>query len=103
MAESKELKPLDVIAKEVIAGKWGKGSECRERLEKAGYNYNDVFRWVGYLKRQGNFSFCFPNNKSVYRKQKAVKTANMEKIKGAVLAAPSFFYVGIKIDSFLLL
>ena len=51
VAESKELKPLDVIAKEVIAGKWGKGSECRERLEKAGYNYNDVFRWVGYLKR----------------------------------------------------
>lgn len=51
MADSKELKPLDVVAKEVIAGKWGKGAEIRKNLEKAGYNYNDVIRWVGYYRR----------------------------------------------------
>lgn len=46
-----ELKPLDVIAKEVIQGKWGEGAEIRRNLEKAGYNYTDVIRWVNYYKR----------------------------------------------------
>lgn len=32
-------KSLDEIAKEVIAGKWGKGSERRANLTDAGYNY----------------------------------------------------------------
>ena len=30
------------IAKEVIAGKWGNGKERKEKLEKAGYNYNEI-------------------------------------------------------------
>lgn len=30
------------VAKEVIAGKWGNGAERRQRLEAAGYNYNEV-------------------------------------------------------------
>lgn len=30
------------IAKEVVKGKWGNGKERKERLEKAGYNYNRV-------------------------------------------------------------
>ena len=51
MADTKELKPLVVVAKEVIAGKWGEGAEIRKNLEKAGYNYADVFRWVGYCRR----------------------------------------------------
>lgn len=44
-------KSLDVIAKEVIAGKWGNGAERREKLEAAGYNYADVQEWVNaYLR-----------------------------------------------------
>lgn len=38
----KELKPIGVIAQEVIAGKWGNGNERKKKLEKAGYNYNKV-------------------------------------------------------------
>lgn len=48
---SAEKKPLEVVAKEVIAGKWGKGAEIRKNLEKAGYNYADVIRWVNYCRR----------------------------------------------------
>lgn len=33
---------INTIADEVIAGKWGKGSERKERLEAAGYDYNEV-------------------------------------------------------------
>lgn len=35
-------KSVDTIAKEVINGKWGNGSERRRRLEEAGYNYTEV-------------------------------------------------------------
>ena len=52
MANTKELKPLDVVAKEVIAGKWGKtATETRRNLEKAGYKYADVIRWVNAYRR----------------------------------------------------
>lgn len=36
------LKDLDVIAKEVIDGKWGNYPARQTNLEKAGYNYHDV-------------------------------------------------------------
>lgn len=35
-------KSIDEIAREVIAGKWGNGSDRKARLVKAGYNYDDV-------------------------------------------------------------
>ena len=35
-------KSVDVIAKEVIAGKWGNGTARKTALEKAGYDYNAV-------------------------------------------------------------
>lgn len=35
-------KSIDEIAREVIAGKWGNGSDRKNRLIKAGYNYDDV-------------------------------------------------------------
>ena len=36
------LKPLSEIAREVIAGKWGNGTDRKQRLESAGYNYDSV-------------------------------------------------------------
>lgn len=45
-------KPLTVIAKEVIDGKWGNGDDRRRKLARAGYNYttvqNEVNRQLGY-------------------------------------------------------
>jgi len=35
-------KSVDEIADEVIAGKWGNGQDRKNRLEAAGYNYNEV-------------------------------------------------------------
>lgn len=46
-----EKKSLETIAKEVIRGDWGNGAERRKRLEAAGYNYDDVQRWVNALLR----------------------------------------------------
>ena len=43
------LKSATTIAKEVIAGKWGNGSDRKIRLEKAGYNYEEVQAKVNAL------------------------------------------------------
>lgn len=50
MQETTKKSNVD-IAKEVLAGKWGEGMAIRKNLEKAGYNYADVYRCVVALKR----------------------------------------------------
>ena len=42
-------KSIDTIAKEVIAGKWGNGSDRKARLTKAGYDYAAVQKRVNEL------------------------------------------------------
>ena len=39
---STEVKSVDTLAREVLAGKWGNGATRRKKLEAAGYNYNAV-------------------------------------------------------------
>lgn len=41
-AQQPKLKSNSVIAKEVLEGKWGNGSQRKQRLEDAGYNYQAV-------------------------------------------------------------
>lgn len=43
------LKSIDVIAKEVLDGKWGNGSDRKKRLTKAGYDYKAVQKRVNEL------------------------------------------------------
>lgn len=43
------LKSNNVIAKEVIAGKWGNGADRKRRLQAAGYNYNAVQKEVNRI------------------------------------------------------
>lgn len=37
-----QLKPVDTVAREVIAGEWGNGENRKARLTQAGYDYNVV-------------------------------------------------------------
>ncbi len=46
---SAPLKSIDAIAREVIRGDWGNGSDRINRLTKAGYDYNAVQRRVNEL------------------------------------------------------
>ena len=41
-----QLKPIDQIADEVIAGQWGNGADRKKRLTDAGYNYDAVQKAV---------------------------------------------------------
>lgn len=47
-----KLKPIDEIAKEVIAGKWGNGAERKRRLSDAGYNPTIVQKEVNRQLRR---------------------------------------------------
>lgn len=42
-------KPIEEIAAEVIAGKWGIGNDRRQRLTAAGYNYQEVQKLVNQI------------------------------------------------------
>lgn len=48
------LKDLDVIAKEVIEGKWKNFPERQKLIEKAGYDYHDVQTIVDRLQKANN-------------------------------------------------
>lgn len=37
-----QLKPIDTVAREVIAGEWGNGEDRKARLTQAGYDYSAV-------------------------------------------------------------
>lgn len=42
-------KPVDEVAREVIRGEWGNGSDRRQRLEAAGYDYDAVQNHVNAI------------------------------------------------------
>lgn len=44
-----QKKTVDVVTKEVIAGKWGNGEERKKRLTEAGYSYQEVQQTVNKL------------------------------------------------------
>lgn len=50
-AGTEQKKTVAELADEVIDGKWGNGSERRERLEAAGYNYREVQDMVNSMLR----------------------------------------------------
>ncbi len=47
--QKQPLKPLEEVAKEVIAGKWGNGNNRTTRLRSAGYNPTEVQRKVNEI------------------------------------------------------
>lgn len=55
-APSQPSKSVDEIAREVIAGKWGNGSERKDRLTAAGYDYAAVQARVNEIMGGGSAS-----------------------------------------------
>ena len=70
--EVDKLLPLDEIAKEVINGKWGNGSERKERLTEAGYNFSEVQQRVNEI-----LGYSSGSEKTTY---KVVSGDNLTKI-----------------------
>lgn len=53
-SEEPDKKSIDELAQEVIEGKWGNGVERKERLENAGYNYDEVQDKVNEILSSNN-------------------------------------------------
>ena len=49
-------KSVNTLAKEVLAGKWGNGTDRKSRLTKAGYDYNKVQATVNKLVKASQMS-----------------------------------------------
>lgn len=49
--KTKSKKSVDMLAKEVIAGKWGNGDERKKKLTAAGYDYNAVQKRVNEIPK----------------------------------------------------
>lgn len=49
LAPALEIKTVEEIAAEVIAGKWGYGNDRRQRITRAGYNYEEVRKIVNAI------------------------------------------------------
>lgn len=49
-------KNVNTLAKEVLAGKWGNGTDRKNRLTKAGYDYNKVQAAVNKLVKASQMS-----------------------------------------------
>lgn len=47
-----QLKPVDTVAREVIAGQWGNGEDRKARLTQAGYDCNVIQARVNEMLRQ---------------------------------------------------
>ena len=56
-------KPIEEIAKEVYAGKWGNGQERKDRLTSAGYDYAEIQKLVNKLVNGESISV--PPKKSI--------------------------------------
>ena len=48
-SQSNDTKTMDAVAYEVIQGDWGNGEERKERLEAAGYDYDEVQQRVNEI------------------------------------------------------
>ena len=53
-ASTGTMKAMDTIVQEVIRGEWGNGEERKQRLEAAGYNFNQVQSLVNAKLSGGN-------------------------------------------------
>ena len=59
-ASTSAKKSIEEVAKEVIDGKWGNGSDRKKKLEAAGYNYEEVQVKVNELLKGGSSSEYYP-------------------------------------------
>ena len=52
MGATAPTKSIDEIAREVIAGKWGNGTDRKNRLTAAGYDYSVVQNRVNQILKK---------------------------------------------------
>lgn len=91
-------KSLNVIAEEVIDGKWGNGDERKARLTAAGYKYNEVQARVNELMAEINSKYYTVKAGDTLSKiAKAYNTTVAKLVKLNNIDNPNLIYTGDKL------
>lgn len=86
--QPKPTKSVEEVANEVIAGKWGNNPERKERLEAAGYNYNEVQALVNEKMAKAN-----EPKKEVFKVGDKVKPTKLVDYNGTSLKQYDDYYI----------
>lgn len=84
---SSNTKSIDVIVDEVIAGKWGNGSDRKAKLENAGYNYNEIQTAVNNKLSEKTTTSSKKSNETIANEVIAGKWGNGTDRKNKLTAA----------------
>jgi GH25 family lysozyme M1 (1,4-beta-N-acetylmuramidase) len=88
------LKSIDEIAQEVLDNKWGVGTERKNKLKKAGYNYDLVQARVNELLKIKNIK---KGDAIVLNKEPLYANATTAKVSSHV-SGTYYIYDGVKVD-----
>lgn len=89
-----KLKSIDVIAREVLAGKWGNGTDRKNKLKKAGYDYNKVQARVNELLKIKNIK---KGDAIVLKKEPLYANASTKKVS-RYISGTYYIYDGVEIN-----
>lgn len=94
-------KSVDVIAQEVVDGKWGNGNDRKKRLTNAGYNYDEVQNKVNALMaakkkaKEVYYTVEAGDTLTSIAKRYGTTWRNLQKLNG--IKNPNLIYVGQQI------
>ena len=95
--ESSGEKTVEELAQEVIAGKWGNGEERKERLEKAGYNYNEVQNRVNEILQNNTKTYIVKKGDTLSGIAKRYNTTVNALVKANNIENPDLIFPGQKL------
>ena len=72
-----ETKSIDELAQEVIDGKWGNGTDRKNKLENAGYNYNEIQNRVNEMLKGKTVYKTVTSNIGLNLREKADTSAKI--------------------------
>lgn len=90
-------KSVDTLAKEVIAGKWGAGQERKDKLTKAGYDYNAVQKKVNEMMSGAKEYYTVQNGDTLTWIAKKFGTTVNNLVKMNDIEDPDLIYIGMKL------
>lgn len=95
--EETQKKSVEEVAREVLNGLWGNGTDRRNRLTKAGYDYKKVQQRVNELTK-GKYVTVNPGDTlSKIAESHSTSVAEILKLNSALIKNPDSIRVGWKI------
>lgn len=95
--DSEPNKPIEEVAREVIAGEWGNGEERERRLTEAGYDYDEVQDEVNRILTSEPKYYVVKNGDTLSEIAEDFGTTVDQLVKWNNIYNPNLIYVGQKL------